>query len=852
MGYKSFRWKRDSDRESDAMKAVVMAGGQGTRLRPLTSNLPKPMVPIVNRPVIEHIIRLLHDHGINDVVITLQFLPHVIRNYFGDGSDHDISINYVVEEIPLGTAGSVKNAQHLLDDTFIVISGDALTDIDLTEVVNYHKKNRTLATITLKQVENPLEFGIVILGEGGKIDRFLEKPSWGEVFSDTINTGIYVLEPEIFDFIPKGREVDFSKDIFPKLLDLNKSLYGYVANGYWKDIGNLEQYFAANQDVLDGNVAIEPDGIKMASDIWIGRDVEISPGAKLSGPTVLDDYVKIEAGASVGEYSILGESVVIKAGASTVRTIIGKNSYIGPNSTVRSLAIGRNCDIKSNVQLSVGSVVGDDCLIGDSSFVNYNVRIYPFKTVESGAAVNNDIIWESKGIRTIFGKEGVSGLINVDITPDYSLRLAMAYGSTLNKNAIVTVSRDANPASRMIKRVMSSGLNSTAVHCRDLRIASASLNRFDVINSGAAGGIHVRVYPFDPQRVQINFMNSTGVNLDPNSCRKIETLFHRGEFRRAFFNEIGETVFPPMAKDYYSQTLLSRLDREVISKAGFKIVVDYSYGTAALVAPQIMGKLGSEVIAVHGYTDEEKTAITTEEFEKALENLRNTVSVFKADLGVLIDSAGEKIFIVNELGKVIPGETALVLLLELMSADRRGGLMAVPFNISSAAEEIASRNGCEILRTRLTSGSLMDAASEKGVFFAGMLGGGFIFPDFIPSFDALMSLGKLLELMAKNGKPLSQLQKRVPSAHVVHHHVGCAWDKKGLVMRQLIENFQGEQIDLIDGIKINLDGAWALILPDPEEPLFHVYAEGKSLRKSHNLASKYSKMVKELQSAVEE
>src|SRR4051812_47815916 len=200
------------------MKAVIMAGGEGTRLRPLTSNQPKPLMPLVNRPMMEHIVRLLTSHGFDDIVVTLAFLPQTIRSYFGDGEEFGVRMVYATEESPLGTAGSVGNAKDELDETFLVISGDVLTDIDLSALVQVHKDKGAMATIALKSMENPLEFGIVITHDDGSIERFLEKPTWGQVFSDTVNTGIYVLEPGIFDYIPEGKSVDFSSDVFPQLL----------------------------------------------------------------------------------------------------------------------------------------------------------------------------------------------------------------------------------------------------------------------------------------------------------------------------------------------------------------------------------------------------------------------------------------------------------------------------------------------------------------------------------------------------------------------------------------------------------------------------------------------------------
>src|SRR5919198_6264623 len=219
-----------------------MAGGEGTRLRPLTSNQAKPMVPIVGKPCMEHILELLLSHGFTDVVVTVAFLPQAIRSYFGDGANLGLNIEYSVEESPLGTAGSVRLASGRLDDTFLVISGDALCDIDLGRIVEFHREQNAAVTIGLKSVENPLEFGIVVTDEDGRVERFLEKPSWGQVFSDTINTGIYVLEPEVLRHVPRDRPYDFSKELFPLLLEMGRPLYGYVLDGYWQDIGNLDQY----------------------------------------------------------------------------------------------------------------------------------------------------------------------------------------------------------------------------------------------------------------------------------------------------------------------------------------------------------------------------------------------------------------------------------------------------------------------------------------------------------------------------------------------------------------------------------------------------------------------------------
>src|SRR6202048_3266287 len=226
-----------------------MAGGEGTRLRPMTANQPKPMLPVVNRPIMEHVLRLVKRHGFTETVVTVQFLASLVRNYFGDGEDVGLSLQYATEEAPLGTAGSVRNAQDALrDEPFLVISGDALTDIDLSELVKFHKRNGALVTVALSRKPDPLEFGIVITGEDGRIQRFLEKPTWGQVFSDTVNTGIYVMEPEVLADVPAGEACDWSGDVFPRLLERGAPLYGWVGDGYWEDVGTHESYLKAQAD----------------------------------------------------------------------------------------------------------------------------------------------------------------------------------------------------------------------------------------------------------------------------------------------------------------------------------------------------------------------------------------------------------------------------------------------------------------------------------------------------------------------------------------------------------------------------------------------------------------------------
>ena len=442
-----------------AMKAVIMAGGEGTRLRPLTSNAPKPMMPLVNEPMMEHIVRLLKQHGFDEIVVTVAFMANNIRSYFGDGSDFGVRMVYATEETPLGTAGSVRNAIDELDERFLVISGDVLTDIDLTAIVKEHEEKEALATIALVRVENPLEFGIVITHDDGSIERFLEKPSWGQVFSDTINTGIFVLEPEIFDYIEPDRSVDFSSEVFPALLDAGKPLYGAIAEGYWEDVGTLESYLSAHKDILDGRVHVEVPGFEMGDGVHVGEGAEIHPDATVVGPAVIGENCRIEAGVRLGPYTVLGTNVRVRANADLERVVVHDNSYLGEGVRLRGATIGRSCDLRGGVRGEEGVVLGDECFVGEHAVLASGVKVYPFKTVEQGAVINSSIVWESRGSRSLFGRLGVAGLANVDITPELATRVAMAYATTLKKDSTIVTSRDSSRSARMLKRAMMAGAN---------------------------------------------------------------------------------------------------------------------------------------------------------------------------------------------------------------------------------------------------------------------------------------------------------------------------------------------------------------------------------------------------------
>ena len=819
------------------MKAVVMAGGEGTRLRPLTSNQPKPMVPIVGKPCMEHILDLLRRHGMNEVVVTLAFMPQAIRTYFGDGTALEMDVDYSVEEQPLGTAGSVRLARERLDDTFLVISGDALCDVDLTALVAAHREKGAAVTIGLKSVDNPLEFGIVVIDEDGRVERFLEKPSWGQVFSDTINTGIYVLEQEVLRHIPGDRPYDFSKELFPLLLEMGRPIYGHVFDGYWQDIGNLEQFRQANFDALDGVVQLDIPGLRLRGNVWVSEEVDIDEMAGVAGPAFIGANCRIADGASIGAHAVLSRGVIVREGARVTRSVIDAGTYVGRSSVVEGAIIGRGCDLRDHVRVHEGVAVGDQVTIGPEASLFPGVRVYPFKEIETGAQIHESVVWETRAASTPFGREGATGLVNVDLTPETAVRLAAALGTALRRGDRVVASRASADACRMIQRAIISGLTSTGVHVADLRISPAAVTRHVLRTQALQAGIHVGRSSVDPEMIDVRFFEWPGNQMTAGLQKEVEKHFGRQELRRATFAEVGETTYPARVRESYAQDILDSLDAEAVRRRRFRVAVDYGYSPAAFTLPLVLGPLGVEAIGAHGSFVED----VREELETV--DARRIVTGVRADLGVVLDRAAERLLLVDERGEAVPTDLGMLLAVRLLVLAGREGRIAVPITATDRLDELVDGSALEVVRTQHSLGDLTRAATEDGVVLAAAPTGGFVFPDVVPGYDAVTTLCKLLELLAGQESRLSELVADLPRPTLLHRELACPWSRKGLVMRLVNENLADRKLDLMDGVKAYDERGWVQVLPDPDEPLVHLYAEGETEEVTRELAGEVESFV---------
>ncbi|MFA7074067.1 MAG: mannose-1-phosphate guanyltransferase [Endomicrobiaceae bacterium] len=831
------------------MQAVIMAGGFGTRLRPITSSIPKPMAPVANKPMLSHIVELLKKYNFKDLTMMLYYQPEIITNYFDNGSNFGVNIKYLRPEADLGTAGSVGFAKDNINDTFLVISGDVLTDFDISKAIEFHKQKKAIATMVLTRVSNPLQFGVVITDKDGKIERFLEKPSWGEVFSDTINTGIYILEPEVFEYIPENKDVDFSKDLYPRLLKENKGLYGYVAEGYWKDIGNHDEYRFAHYDILDGKVKIDVPGIRKEIDgktVIVGENTVIEEGVIFDSNVIIGNNTVIKKGARIGK-SVIGSDVTIGESSLVLGSVLWNKVSVGSEASLKEVVIGASTKLGERSSVQVGTIIADECNIGADATIRANLRIWPHKIVEKGAILSSSLVWGERWNKALFNAYGsITGLGNIEITPEFAAKIGSAYGAYVGSGAYVVISRDDHRTTRMIKRGLISGLLSAGVNVGDMLSSSIPVARYEIGNDGEIGGIHIRQSPYDARLIDIKFFDKFGGDISINQEKSIEQLFFREDFKRANMDAVGEITIPPRALEYYKTGYLDIIKKkQTVNK--IKIVIDYAHSSASMVFPAILGELGVDVVALNAYIDAKKITKTKEEFSESLNQLSDIVTTLKASAGFLIDNGAEKLFLVDEKGKIMDDETAMLVMAYLVMITYKKGTIAVPVTVSSVIDELAQKFDFKVKRTGTSPRNIMNATKDEDVIFVADCRGGFIFPEFQQAFDAMYSIGKLIEMLTQNNLTISRIRREIPSFEVFHTAIPCSWDKKGQTMRNAIESTKDKRTELIDGVKVFLNNGWVLLLPDPDEAYFHIWAEAKDKTTAKGFIDMYTDKIRQWQ-----
>jgi mannose-1-phosphate guanylyltransferase/phosphomannomutase len=789
-----------------------------------------------------HTIDLLASHGITDIVVTVHYLAAQIRDYFRDGSDFGVNLTYVSEPEPLGTAGGVKLAQGLLaGGPVLIISADALCGVDLTGFLAAHSRSEAAVSMLLVQRPDPREFGVAILDENSHVVRLIEKPNWGEIVSDTVNTGIYCIEPRILNLIPVGQPQDWAEDVIPKLLAAGEVVGGVVESCYWEDVGSLSAYLRVQHDVLNGEVGATPTGFQVEPGVWVADGADIQPGAQVHTPAYIGPFSQLDSGCIVGPDAVLGANVAVRRMARVGGSILLNNSWVDAGGQVDGAIVGPDAQVLRGSRVDEGAVLGEGCQVGEEAHVSGDVLIYPGKAVDAGAVVRDSIIADTRADKHLFGQQGISGLINIEVTSDLVVRLASALAATLPKGATVTVGRDHSKAARAFNRIAIGALTSGGMNVRDLRIAAVPIIRADTANNSTAG-LALVTTPGDKDSIDIMLLDASGATLSSTKRRTIERAFTRSEFRRPRASDIGDIEVPHRVSEDYANHLLANVDNRGIKEARLRLVVDTAGGSASLLLPTLLSRLQVDVMTVNSRLDESLPTDSGLMRPIAMKELARLVAASRADFGVRIDPSGQRLAMVDELGKALADDRMALIVSDLVAAEHGGGRIVLPLNTSRLAEQVAAFHGAEIFRTTPDQASLAEAVSESSAILGADGHGGFIIPSMGPHLDPFAGLVRVLGLIARAQLAVSKIDERIPQPFVAHIEIVTPWGRKAALMRVLTEMAQLSLDSAVvkGGLMIEPSrDSWVFVQPDANEPTTRLWAEAHTPEASQNLLNEW-------------
>ena len=824
------------------MKAIVLAGGFGTRIQPLTNSIPKPMLPILNRPMMEHIIVKLRDElQITQIAVMLFFKPEVIKNYFKDGKEWGVEITYYQPDDDYGTAGAIAYARDFLKETFIIVSGDLVTNFDFKKIEKFHKAKQSKLTIGLTSVENPLQFGVVIANKNGEIEKFLEKPSWGEVFSDTINTGIYMLEPEIMDSIPYGQNFDFAKDLFPKLMKENITLWGCALEGYWRDVGNPESYREVYKDIFNEEVVLHFAGKKESTPhalVYKEKGVKIHENVRLKGVVVLGKNVKIAEGVTL-ENVCLGDNCIIGKHVELIQSVLWQNVVVETKSKLKNAVICNDNAIKEEVKVSVGVIVAEKCEINKKVSFERDVVIWPDKIIDEKSVVSQNIIWGDKYKSSIFQTGKVIGRTNIELSSQMAAKLAESFGSILPIGSNIYVSRDYHKSSRMLKRAFLSGILSTGVNVFDVESVSSNVMRHNLSNNdNVVAGIHIRQSVINETETEIIFYTNEGLPIDTNLAKSVERIFFLENFRRVDYNQIGDIFENENIVEKYVKDITQSIDSSGLQNKNIKIATDIMFGSSSNIYPKIVNELGIESIILNAYKDDKQLQKIPTIIQKSHHDVGKIVKYLNLDCGFLIYPNGQKLQIVCDDGELLGDYVALLVILDLLD---KTTTQKVKVFLPAWAPDFIEYKNVEVTRAKLEN---IKGSQLQEFDLIANTDGQFAFTQFGFTSDALYVSFKVLELLTKSQCKLSQIAQALKPFSYRGENVACKSTLKGKIMRKFLEAAEGKNHSTADGVKIWVTKKeWILMVPDQHREFLNIYIQAKNVDNANKIFETYYKKI---------
>ncbi len=822
--------------------AVIMAGGEGTRLRPLTVTRPKPMVPLVNKPMMEHVVDLLRGHGIRRIGVTLHYLPETIMSYFGSGEKWGVEITYSIEKKPLGTAGGVRKLWEELgepDETMIIISGDVFTDIDLGEMLRYHRGKGSVFTMAVRKVPDPTQYGIALLDEEGRVRRFLEKPGWSEVFSDIINMGIYIVEPDVLSRIPRGREYDFAKHLIPQLLEQGEGVYGWRADRfYWSDIGNHDQYKETHRDILAGKVRV-PGGLgrEVADKVYVMGEADIESLDNIIPPVVIGGETRIKATATIGPYTVIGWNSIVEDGARIDKSILWSHVYVASSANIVDAIIADKVEIGHHVTVMEGAVIGDETRIGEGSVVKPFIKIWPSKQIDPYTVVSSNIKWGIRWYKTLIEPWGITGLMNIEITPELAARIGLAIGTWLGRNAEAAIARDTYSTSRTLKHALMAGLLSAGVTVHDMGVAPLPVLTHYIASKKLSGGVLVAGLAYDPSRIRIKIFGRRGLFISSGDAKDIESIFFKEAYRRVLADEVGFIKFPGSHIEDYLDTVTRHIDSGAVARAGPPLM-DCCFGSSGMVVTHIMNMLGNTALLLNCRERIPFKPRGASVIQQSIDRVSRMVVSLGLPAGFIFDSDGDKVIVIDDRGRAVSGDRLVALVSRILLEKRGGGTVVVPVASSRIIEEVVSRSGGRVVRAGVGLRSIVEAMLRENAVLAADERGAVVYPHIHYGPDAIYTALLVLEYLGETGRRLSELVDEIPEPAMTRRTIVVPYTSRGIYMRLLYEELKEMEIDTLEGIRVfEEELGWAYIRPLPNQPVIEIIAEGENMDKAEKMAA---------------
>lgn len=770
------------------MRAVIMAGGQGARLRPITCTIPKPMAKILSKPAMEYIIALLKQHGITEIAITLHYLPNEIKDYFADGTKFGVKLEYFIESSPLGTAGSVKACESFLSDDFLVISGDCICDINLSEAIKFHYNNQADATIVLNKVETPLEYGVVVTDTDGKINRFIEKPSWSQAYCDTVNTGIYIIKKQIMESVPKNKPYDFAKDLFSSLLGQNGRLYGYLTDKYWCDIGDLEAYIRCQSDVLNDRVDI-PHNFENQNGVILASDT-LKNGYVINKPVFLGDNVKIGQGSIIGPNAVIGDNCIIGENVSIKNSILYDKVLVSNDASIRGSVLCSCSSVKEKASIFEGSVIGAHTIVGEQCKVLSSVKIWPYKVITDFSTVSENVIWGSNSMK-LFQNNTIVGQAGVDITPSTALKIGMTLAS-LPANRIA-VSFEGSESNVLLAKAVCLGCQACGADVVWLSNTIFSVAQYSIKEAGCTAAAHICG---TKTKTQIVLMDSIGQLINRATQRKLGEIFEKGEFSICELSQVGKLYEFGIANSLF----IDACEKLVEPLHSCKVCIELKSPAHKLMYSILKSK--------------------------------DCKVVTKPAQGVptiQISDGGRDYFITDEnLNQITKSEIQSILMLHLAHSQYKS--IALPPDAPISTEAICKLQGCDVYRTFLNPSAQEDYKArlllrEQKYFL-----------------NAFFSILLLLEICQQQNCTISSLKEKMPSLATVEKNVKIK-KPKTVVFSSLSDKYK---CSYGDGLKITTPSGSAVVRPSSDKKEFQIYAESATFEAANEICADIAKKIKDL------